>query len=233
MTTFLLIHGSFQGGWIWQPTVEQLRADGHQVYAPTLDGCGERRVHLRPGITVSSVARELAELAFYEDMQDLVLVGTSSGGLVVQILATLIRARVDRLVFLDALVPASGESVADIVHHAGGPPPYAITELTRGLSRDAFGAGLFAELAGEQKEWALDRVTAHPLGLSDHQPGDVDAFWSSEWRCTVIRCAESPNPPEAHQRRTAETLQATWREMPAGHYPMLTHPALTASLLLD
>ena len=43
MTTFVLIHGAYQGGWIFKPTVEQLIAKGHRVFAPTLDGCGERK----------------------------------------------------------------------------------------------------------------------------------------------------------------------------------------------
>ena len=48
MATFVLIHGSYQGGWIWQPVANRLRAAGHTVYAPTLDGCGERKHSLRP-----------------------------------------------------------------------------------------------------------------------------------------------------------------------------------------
>ena len=55
MTTFVLIHGASQGGWIWQPTAARLRGAGHLVYAPSLDGCGERRHGLRPGITVAIV----------------------------------------------------------------------------------------------------------------------------------------------------------------------------------
>src|SRR5246127_1969192 len=43
MATYVLVHGSNQGGWIWQPTANRLRAAGHQVYAPSLDGCGERK----------------------------------------------------------------------------------------------------------------------------------------------------------------------------------------------
>ena len=42
VTTFILIHGAFQGGWIWKPVATRLRAAGHLVFAPTLDGCGER-----------------------------------------------------------------------------------------------------------------------------------------------------------------------------------------------
>src|SRR5260370_4322662 len=78
MTTFVLLHGASQGGWIWQPTAARLRAAGHLVYAPSLDGCAERRHQLRPGITVETHAVEIAELIFYEDLRDVVLAGTST-----------------------------------------------------------------------------------------------------------------------------------------------------------
>ncbi|MBT3331493.1 MAG: alpha/beta hydrolase, partial [Rhodospirillaceae bacterium] len=32
MANFVLIHGSFQGSWIWQPTVKLLRDAGHIVH---------------------------------------------------------------------------------------------------------------------------------------------------------------------------------------------------------
>src|SRR5436190_1080952 len=67
MATYVLIHGAYQGGWIWKPVATQLRAAGHQVYAPTLDGCAERRHAIRPGITVTTHAEEIAQLLFYED----------------------------------------------------------------------------------------------------------------------------------------------------------------------
>jgi pimeloyl-ACP methyl ester carboxylesterase len=48
----------------------------------------------------------------------------------------------------------------------------------------------------------------------------------------VIYCTGSLNPSEAHQRRTADKLKATWHVMDAGHYPMLSHPREMARLLL-
>ncbi len=94
MAIYVLIHGSFQGGWIWKPVAARLREAGHTVYAPTLDGCAERRHQLRPGITTASHAQEVAEFLFYEDLQDVVLVATSSGGMVAGVVATLALGRI-------------------------------------------------------------------------------------------------------------------------------------------
>ena len=85
---------------------------GHLVYARSLDGCADRRHQLRPGITVETQAAEIAELLFYEDLNDVVLTGTSSGGMVSCQAAELARERIGRLVFVDALALLDGERVA-------------------------------------------------------------------------------------------------------------------------
>ena len=63
-TTYLLIHGAYQGGWIWRDVAALLRAGGHRVLTPTLDGCAERQHQLRAGITTETQAEELAALLF-------------------------------------------------------------------------------------------------------------------------------------------------------------------------
>ncbi|MFT5447043.1 MAG: pimeloyl-ACP methyl ester carboxylesterase [Gammaproteobacteria bacterium] len=232
MTTFVLVHGSFTGGWIWQPTLNALRQAGHSVYAPSQEGCGERKGALREGLSVTAAASELAELMFYEDLRDVVLVGTSTGGLIVEKLATLASDRIKHIVLLDALVPMPGESIRNIVQRPNA-PPFKMNELSREPTREDMINGLFAEITGELQEWVMQRSTPHPLGLSDAQPGELDEFWKQQWPVTVIRCTNSPNPPESHQRRTAETLKARFVELEAGHYPMLTHPEQTAKLLQE
>src|ERR1700682_1401324 len=113
MATHVLVHGSYQGGWIWQKVADRLSAAGNQVYAPSLDGCGERKGTVRPGITTETQADEVAQLLFYEDLKDVALVGTSSGGMVVCRVAELIPERVGRLVFVDALALLNGEKIRD------------------------------------------------------------------------------------------------------------------------
>ena len=227
MSTFVLIHGSYQGGWIWQSVASRLRAAGHQVYAPSLDGCADRAELLRPGITAESQAAELAQLLFFEDLNDVVLVATSSGGMVMARTAEIARKRIGRLVFADALALRNGEKVSDIVTR----PSSINTELALGPSREDAEGRLFADLDPDLRAWAVERCTLHPIAIHT-QPVNLDNFWSQDWDATVIFCRRAPNPGEAHQRRCAKALGARWHELDTGHYPMLSEPEYLSQLLL-
>ena len=227
MATFVLVHGSYQGGWIWQPVTKLLRAAGHQVYAPSLDGCGERKGQIRAGITTESQAEEVAQLLFYEDLHDVVLAGTSYGGMVACRVAELMRERVGRLAFVDALALFNGEKVADILT--------STTSVADGIalrpSREDAENRLFADLDPAARAWALARYTPHPIAFR-FQPVKLDSFWSQKWKADVIWCRRAQNPGEAHQRRAAQRLNAKWAELDTGHYPMLSMPEELTRLLL-
>jgi pimeloyl-ACP methyl ester carboxylesterase len=227
VATYVLIHGAYQGGWIWKPVATRLRAAGHVVYAPSLDGCADRRQAIRPGITVATHAEEVAQLLFYDDLRDVVLVGTSAGGMVICKTAELARDRIARLVFVDALALLPGERVDDIVVRRG---PRETTPVATGPSRADAETRLFADLDPGLRGWALARYTLHPVAAADG-PMEPTTFWQQSWRATVIRCRRSVNPPEAHQRRTAERLGAAWHELDTGHYPMLSQPDELTRLL--
>jgi len=228
MTTFVLIHGAYQGGWIFKPTVEQLVAKGHRVFAPTLDGCGERKSQVRAGITTESHGEEVANFLFYEDLKDVVLAGTSTGGMVMARAAELARDRVARVVFADALALLDGEALPDIVKR----PTAVSTELTTGPSRQDFETRLFADLDPATRRWALDRCTPHPIGAMQ-APVRLERFWDQAWNASVIWCKKSSNPPMAHQRRTADRLKGRWHELDTGHYPMLSEPVALARLIAE
>ena len=228
MTTFLLIHGSYQGGWIWKPVAERLRAAGHLVFAPSLDGCGERACQLRPGITCNTQAEELAGFLWSEDLNDVVLVGASSGGIVMTKLAELARERVARLVFADALALKNGECIRDIVSGSAT----VVAEHASGPSREDRLKRFLLDMEPELAEWAADRSTLHPNGCSD-VPVVLERFWDQSWDAAVIFCRDAGKPGEAHQRRTAEGLGARWHQLDTGHYPMLSMPDELTRLILE
>jgi pimeloyl-ACP methyl ester carboxylesterase len=229
MATYVLIHGAYQGGWIWQPVAKRLRAEGHLVYAPSLDGCAERHHAVRPGITLGTHAREVAQLLFSEDLTNVVLVGTSSGGMVIVKAAELARDRISQLVFVDALALLPGERVDAIVKRPG---PYDTNDITIGPTKADAENRLFRDLDDRTRLWALARITPHPVAALE-APMEPTTFWDQAWPATtVIRCRRAANPPEHHQRRTAERLNATWHELDTGHYPMLSEPEALTRLLL-
>ena len=227
MATFVLVHGAYQGGWIWKPVVTRLRAAGHTAYAPTLDGCAERAHLVRPGITVATHAAEIAQFLFYEDLRDVVLVGTSSGGMVIVKAAEQARDRIARLVFVDALALLPGERVDAIVKR---PAPNRVGDLTTGPTKEDAANRMFKDLEPATRAWALDRITAHPVAALE-APMVPTTFWDQKWSASVIRCTQAANPPESHQRRTAEKLGAPYAEMVTGHYPMLSAPDELTRLL--
>ena len=153
MATYVLVHGAYQGGWIWQPVAERLRRAGHVVHAPTLDGCAERKHAIRPGITNSTHAEEIAQ----------VLVGTSSGGMVVCRAAEQSADRIARLVFVDALALLPGERIADIVKR---PAPMK-TDVATGPTREDAEGRMFTDLDPALRAWALARYTLHPIAAMD------------------------------------------------------------------
>ena len=226
MTTFVLLHGAYQGGWIWQPVAARLRAAGHLVYAPTLDGCGERKHAMRAGITTATHGAEIAELLFYEDLHDAVLVGTSCGGMVMAAAAERAGGRIARLVFADALALLDGECLADIVTR----PTAVSTELATGVPQADAAGRLFRDLDPALRDWAAARTTPHPRAAMEAAM-ELPSFWQQRWDADVVWCRRSANPPLAHQRRTADRLGARWHEIDTGHYPMLSTPDELAAII--
>jgi hypothetical protein len=141
--------------------------------------------------------------------------------------AELMRDRVGRLALVDALALFDGESIRDIVTGSTS----VMGELVARPSRDGDPSRIFADLDPASRAWALERYTPHPVGIYE-QPVRLDSFWTQSWKASVIRCRRAPNPGEAHQRRAAERLKATWAELDTGHYPMLSMPDELTKVLL-
>lgn len=228
MTDFVLIHGAYQGAWIWKFVAERLRASGHNVIAPTLDGCAERAAHLRPGVTTETHGEEIAKLLYFHDLKDAVLVGTSSGGMVVACAAEQARERVARVVFADALALLDGERILDIVK---SPTTTVDTPVARGPSRQVAYERLLADLGPGLRAWAADRMTVHPAAVYN-QPVKLKSFWDQKWDADVLYCSRAPNPGEAHIRRAADKLKARWHVIDTGHYPMLSTPDALARIIV-
>ena len=228
MAIFMLIHGAFQGGWIWKLVASRLRAQGHLVIVPTLNGFGERARHIRPGITTETQAQELSKFLWSEDLRNMALVGASAGGMVMARVAELKRSRVNRLVFADALALFDGESIRDI---SGSSHHSVVTDLVTGPTRQERFNRFIQDMPKALASWAADHSTQHPIGCF-REPMILEKFWNQDWKASVVWCKQARRPGIEHQRRAAKKLRAKWFELDTVHFPQLSMPAELTRVIL-
>ena len=109
--TFVTIHGSWHSGWAWQGVVRQLSKKGHRAEAPTLPGHGPGA--MRAGVSHQDCVRGVVSYIQEQRLENVILVGHSFGGSVIQKVAAEIPSLIERTVFLDALIVEDGHCVFD------------------------------------------------------------------------------------------------------------------------
>jgi len=112
--TYVIVHGAWGGGWDWLAVDSMLTRHGHKVVRVTLTGLGEKHHLASPNIGLDTHIEDVVNTILWDNLHDVVLVGHSYGGMVITGVADRVPDRIKRLVYLDALLPDSGESVMSI-----------------------------------------------------------------------------------------------------------------------
>ena len=125
MTTYVLVHGAWHGGWCWKKLAPLLRATGADVFAPTLTGMGER-AHLNNRLNPSDITldvhiQDIVQMMSYEDLWDVVLVGHAYAGMVITGVAEVCPERISHMVYVNGVTPSDGESMVDQLIPVRGP----------------------------------------------------------------------------------------------------------------
>jgi pimeloyl-ACP methyl ester carboxylesterase len=231
MATFVLVHGGWHGAWYWARLTPLLREAGHDVLAPTLTGLGERAHLVSPAVDLTTHVQDIVDVLEYEDLDHVVLVGHSYGGMVITGVAERASERLAQLVYLDAFVPGDGQSALELL------PPERRAQFEAAERDGLIPLDWRAALAGwgvsdeADLRWMIPRMTAQPLA-SLRQPIASTAAARRLPR-TFIHCRIKPAGdsfrPFAEQARSEG-----WpvHELDAGHDAMVTMPRELAELLL-
>ncbi len=242
--TFVLVHGAWHGAWCWARVLPLLRAAGFEAHAVTLTGVGERAHLLANSITLSTHVNDVLGLIAAEELTNIVLVGHSYGGRVITGVAdALLHAgtvKLHHLVYLDAMVPRSGESWASthsaevIAARVQSAKDY---EKTSGVAAITPPDASVFGLTGEDAAWVNRRQTPQPLGVyldnSDGKSQHFDEARLAAQTRTFINCNSPPLASiEVSRQRVRADASWRWLEMNTGHDPMVSHPKeLTQHLL--
>lgn len=224
MSTFALIHGAWHGAWCWERLVDPLRERGHEVVTPELPS---EDTELGLEDYADTIGEALA------DADDVVLVPHSLGGLVGPVVAR--RRPLKALVYLAALVPEPGLSFSEqlsaetepVLLFEGG---RTVDEQGRSHWPDADTTAriMYPDLSPQDARWAAERL--RPQG--QRSQGEPSPAPPSGLRVESIIGANDRLVSPAWSRRVArERLGVEPVELPSGHFPMITHPALLADAL--
>src|SRR5438105_10570292 len=115
MAEFVLVHPAWFGGWCWRRLRPLLEARRHTVHTPTLTGLGERAHLAHPGVDLQTYIDDVVNVLTYQDLHAVVLLGHSSGGVVITGVADRVPERIAHVIYLDAFVPENGQCLADLI----------------------------------------------------------------------------------------------------------------------
>jgi pimeloyl-ACP methyl ester carboxylesterase len=233
---FVLVHGAFDGGWIWRRVAARLRAKGHEVWTPTLTGSGERFHLLTRETGLSTHVADITALLEHEDLHDVVLVGHSYGGAVVTAVADKASARIAKLVYLDASALSSGQAASGAFAEGTADALAAMGKSTQWLLPPLPLSALEVHDAADVA-WIEPRRHAHPL-RSLHEPLHLTPGVLERMPTTYVQCTRHAGlaalfgvDPLAPFVDRARSLGWRHETIDAGHAVMVTHPERVAELL--
>lgn len=237
MATFVLIHGSWHGGWCFDEVRRLLEAQGHAVIAPDLPGMGGTEAELG-AVTLQGWADFVADLCRKAPQRPVILAGHSRGGLVVSQAAETAPEAIDALVYICAMMLPDGVSRAEFKTMEEANPAFdALIRPTPGGHGTVIvgdnPAAVFAQISPPGLvASAMARLVAEPHGPRSEKLRLTPQGWGALPR-TYVECTADRTIPLSSQRRMqAMSPGARVVTLDADHSPFLSRPAELANALI-
>jgi hypothetical protein len=227
MTTFVLVPGAGgEGRWYWHRVVPLLHAAGHTAVTVDLPADDDRAGWREYADTVVESASRAPSAG-----GDLVVVAQSMGGFTAPLAA--IRLATTRIVLVNAMIPAPGETGGQWWDHTGQGAAAREFALQQGRDPDApfdLMVQFFHDVPAEVAREGMAGGRAQS-GTPFEQPWPLDAWPQLPTR--VLSSVDDRLFPVEFQTRVAqERLGITPERLPGGHLVALSFPEeLTAALL--
>ncbi|HRH59075.1 MAG TPA: alpha/beta hydrolase [Chitinophagaceae bacterium] len=112
MNTIVLVHGAFAGKYAWELVKPMLEKAGHKVVTFDLPAHGDDTTAPQ-NATFESYVNTVVQ-AINAEPGKVILVGHSMGGVVISAVAENIPAKIEKLIYLSAYIPKSGQSLQEL-----------------------------------------------------------------------------------------------------------------------
>jgi pimeloyl-ACP methyl ester carboxylesterase len=218
----VLVHGAWHGGWCWRRVADRLSAKGRYVVAPTLSGVGERSHLASDAITLSTHVDDVVNEVKWKDLDHIVLVGHSYGGIVITAAAERIRERIAAIVYLDAFIPLDGQSMSMLRNNSAAPLAGAMTPAPPAAA---------LKVNAKDIDWVNSKLTAHPTRCFTEPVRVSDAYQTIQKKLYIRAPAFAQPAFDAAYQRCRADRQWKTIEMACGHDIMIDEPAELAAIL--
>jgi pimeloyl-ACP methyl ester carboxylesterase len=233
--TFVLVHGAWQGPYVWTYVKDQLEKSGQHVVVVQLPAHGDDSTS--PAKVSIDLYRDKVVEAIKGIKGKVVLVGHSMGGVVVSEVAEEIPDQIEKLVYVAAFVPANGQSIMELAFQdkqsslAASLVPSA-DQLTLDVKKENI-VSIFCQDASEQlKQLVLAKFRVEPAipfvnqaSLTNANFGKVDKYYIHTLQDSAIGIDLQ------NKMASAANITKTYA-LNTGHSPFLSKPdELTAILL--
>jgi pimeloyl-ACP methyl ester carboxylesterase len=217
--TVIVVHGAWADGSSWQAVVRVLEERGLNVVAAPI-----------PLTSLSDDAAALKRtLARTEG--PVIVVGHAYAGAVI---ATAHDERVKALVYVAALAPDEGETVAQIFYkdetHPKAPQLAPDADGFLWLPDEAF-ANAFAQNASAE-QIALSKAVQRPISVRSIEERAPAPAWKSKPTWYLVAEQDRMINPKT-QHFMAERMKATMRSFEVDHTPLLTAPDKVVDVILE
>lgn len=236
--TFVLIQGTWHGGWVWKYVRNILEDQGHRVFTPTLTGCGEREHLSFPNIGLETHIQDIVNVIEFEGLNDIFISAHSFSGIAMTGAVDRLRNRIKHVNFFDALVPREGRSSGVPRKPDGSFEEYFLerqASFIDGYKMDMWADYPLKMLLPEdhpKAEWVRSKITTHPAkAWTDElslKQGGWDGLPRSFIHCTGQEFAMSSDKMIGPARGSG------WQfiELDVPRNGMVTHPQLIADMFV-
>lgn len=233
--TYVLVHGAWQASYVWNKVRTDLINKGNQVVVVELPGHGTDATPPQ-NLSLDVYSDKVIE-AISKVEGKVILVGHSMGGMVITQVAEKVPARIRKLVYIGAFLPASGQALTDLAFsdpdsRLGASLVPSADQLTLDVQRDSLTYLFINDGSQNEKEQALAHYRAEPaipftgkVTLTNDHFGAVEKVYIKTLQDMVIS-------PGLQDRMIAAAGITTVYPVNTSHSPFLSQPKEISSLLL-
>ena len=229
---FLLIHGAWHGGWVWNEISDILRYQRCSVSTPTLTGLGEKKHLLSSKITIETFIEDVVNHIVFENLNNIILVGHSFAGSVISGVADKLKDRIQKLIYFDAMILTDGQKPFDITPKETVEQRIELAKkFGNNISIPAPSADAFGVFDIKKSLLLEEKLTPHPLSafqsklILKNEVGNGIPL-------SYIFCTKPVYKSLESSREVVRKMKWPIFELNAGHDAMLTHPKETLNLLM-